>query len=155
VALLQRWRAALDEGSLALHFLGAHRAIDPARLAIVGYSLGAYLGVTLAARERAVRALVLAAGGDLPERGPFTPLVRSVVDPVRSVQKLGGRPLLMVHGKWDRTVRPEQAERLFAAAGEPKTILWWDAGHVLPAAAIAKASEWLRKALDASGRGQG
>lgn len=147
LVLLQRWRTALDEATLALRFLGAHRGVEPGRVAVVGYSLGAYLAVTLAAREGAVRALVLAAGGDLPDGGPFTALVRPVVDPIRAVKRLDGRPLLMVHGRWDRTIRPPQAERLFAAASEPKTIRWWDAGHVLPPAAIAEAAEWLKARL--------
>jgi dienelactone hydrolase len=152
LALLRRWQTALDEGTLALGYLGAHERVDPARLALVGYSLGAFLAVTLAARERRVRAVVLAAGGDLPDGSPFTALVRPLVDPIRAVRRLEGRPLLMVHGRWDRTVRPPQAERLFAAAGEPKTIRWWDAGHVLPAAAIAEAAEWLDEALGGSER---
>jgi dienelactone hydrolase len=148
-ALLRRWRAALDDTALALRYLGAHTRVDPGRLALVGYSLGAFLAVTVAARERVVRALVLAAGGDLPDGSPLTGLVRPIVDPVRAVKQLAGRPLLMMHGRWDRTVRPEQAERLFAAAEEPKTIRWWDAGHILPAAAIADAAGWLVDALDA------
>ena len=53
----------------------------------------------------------------------------------------------MVHGKRDRTVRPEQAERLFAAAGEPKEMRWWDSGHYLPQAAIEDAARWLKTAL--------
>ena len=153
LVLLRRWQAALEEGTLALRYLGAYKRVDPGRLALVGYSLGAFLAVTIAAREPAVRALALAAGGDLPDGSPFTALVRPVVDPVRAVKRLAGRPLLMVHGKWDRTVRPPQAERLFAAAGEPKTIRWWDAGHVLPPAAIADAAEWLERALRVEDRG--
>jgi hypothetical protein len=33
-----------------------------------------------------------------------------VADPVRAIRKLEGRPLLMVHGRRDRTVKPEQAD---------------------------------------------
>jgi uncharacterized protein len=53
----------------------------------------------------------------------------------------------MVSGRHDRTIRPEQAERLFAAAMEPKEIQWWDAGHYLPEAAIGAAAEWLKRHL--------
>jgi hypothetical protein len=53
----------------------------------------------------------------------------------------------MVHGKRDRTVTPAQAQRLFDAAREPKTLRWWDAGHYLPDAAIDDAAEWLRGTL--------
>ena len=45
------------------------------------------------------------------------------------------------------TVTPAQAERLYAAAAEPKTIRWWESGHYLPDAAIDDAAEWLRAAL--------
>jgi fermentation-respiration switch protein FrsA (DUF1100 family) len=65
------------------------------------------------------------------------------------VQRLAGRPFLMVHGRWDRTVTPAQAERLFAAAREPKELRWWDAAHILPPAAIADAAEWLATRLAA------
>lgn len=139
--------------AIALRFLGAHAAIDPARLAVVGYSLGAYLALALAERDAAPRAVVLAAGGDLPRDTPLAHLVRSLVDPLMAVRRLSGRPLLMVHGRHDRTIRPDQAERLFAAAGEPKEIQWWDAGHHLPDAAIDRAAVWLEDRLRTSDGG--
>ncbi|MDF2776219.1 MAG: dipeptidyl aminopeptidase/acylaminoacyl-peptidase-like protein, partial [Geminicoccaceae bacterium] len=86
------------------------------------------------------------AGGDLPDY-PFAALLRAVVDPLRAVRSLGGRPLLMVHGRRDRTILPLQAERLFAAASEPKEIQWWDAGHYLPDAAVKRAATWLAERL--------
>ena len=147
--LMRRWNGALAEATAALRFLEEYPEVNGRRLALVGYSLGAFLAVIVAAREPLVRALVLAAGGDLPRGTPFDRLIRAVADPVRAVRKLGGRPLLMVHGRSDRTVRPEQAERLYAAAGEPKTIRWYDCGHWLPPAAIRDAAQWLRDRLAA------
>jgi uncharacterized protein len=147
--LVRRWRLAIDDCGLALRWLAAQRDVEPDRLAIVGYSLGSYVGAVVAAGRAEVRALVVAAGGDLPARTPLVALVRAVADPLRAVRRLAGRPLLVVHGRRDRTVLPEQAERLFAAAGEPKTIRWWDAGHWLPVAAIADAARWLALALGA------
>jgi fermentation-respiration switch protein FrsA (DUF1100 family) len=141
--LLRKWQIAEEEGVLALRYLQARPEIDGQRLAVVGYSLGAYLGLALAARDSAARAVVLAAGGDLPLTTPFTRLVRAIADPVRQVRRLSGRPLLMVNGRHDRTVTADQAERLFEAASEPKEIHWWDSGHYLPATAIDRAAEWL------------
>ena len=143
MALASAWRTAQADARLALGYLGARAEVDAGCVAIVGYSMGSFLGVLVAAEERKVRALVLAAGGDLPDGTPFERLVRTLADPLRAVRKLDGRPLLMVHGKRDRTVTPAQAERLFAAANEPKTIRWWDAGHYLPDAAIDDAGRWL------------
>ncbi len=150
--LMRNWKLALAECVIGLRYLGARPEIDRERLSIVGYSLGSFLGVTVAARDRSVRAIVLAAGGDLPADMPFGGMVRAVIDPVAAVGKLDGTPLLMVHGRGDRTVTPEQARRLFDAAREPKEIRWWDAGHRLPAAAIGGAAAWLAEQLGALGR---
>jgi len=147
LAMVQVWRQALDEVRLGLRYLEARREVDRGRLALVGYSMGSFLSVVVAADEPRVRAVVLAAGGDLPDGTPFAAVARMIADPVRAVRKLEGRPLLMVNGRNDRTIRPEQAERLFAAAAQPKEIRWWDAGHYLPPAASDDAAKWLRAQL--------
>ena len=56
---------------------------------------------------------------------------------------VGGRPVLMVNGRYDRTVQAEHAERLFAAAGEPRELYWYDGGHWPPPVAIGYAADWL------------
>lgn len=145
--LVSRWRLAVNEGRMAIQLLLRHPAVDRSRVGLVGYSLGSFLGVTIAAAEPEVRAILLAAGGDLPASIPFGPIVRSIADPPRLVRKLAGRPLLMVNGKLDRTIRPEQAERLYAAAAEPKEIRWYAGGHWPPAAEIEAAADWLARTL--------
>ncbi len=143
LALAGAWRTALRDARLALAYLGARAEVDRTRLALVGYSMGSFLGVHVAAEERGVRALVLAAGGDLPERMPYARALRLLTDPLRAVRKLDGRPLLMLHGRQDGTVKPDQAQRLFDAAHEPKELRWYDAGHYLPTTALADAAAWL------------
>ena len=145
--LAKRWRAALEECRVALRLLAELPEVDPARLGLVGYSMGAYLGVMVAAREPSVRALVLAAGGDLPTDVPYARLVRTLVDPIRAVRAYAGRPLLVVHGRHDRTVRPDQAERLYEAAREPKEMVWYDGGHWLPDAVVRRAAKWVSEKL--------
>jgi putative ABC transport system permease protein len=49
IALVSAWRLAQDEARLALGYLGARAEVDAARLAIVGYSMGSFLGVLVAA----------------------------------------------------------------------------------------------------------
>jgi len=147
LAAVRLWRSALQEAGLAVRYLGARREVDGGRLGVAGYSLGSFLAVALAAGEPRVKAVVVAAGGDLPSGTPLAAVARTVADPTRAVRRLSPRPLLMVHGRDDRTVRPEQAERLYAAAGEPKELRWYAAGHYLPAAAIQYAAGWLRERL--------
>lgn len=147
LALAGAWRRAQKEAHRALDYLAARDDIAADRLGLVGYSMGSFLGLVVAATANHVRAVVLAAGGDLPTGTPYDRAMRLIADPVQAVQRLGGRPLLMVHGRHDRTVSPAQAQRLFDAAREPKTLEWWDAGHYLPDAAIAHASRWMATAL--------
>ena len=150
LALVQTWRSAISEAHGALAYLADQPSIDAHRIALVGYSLGSYISVMVAADDPHVRALVLAAGGDLPEQTPFASLVRTIADPRRAVRNLAGRPLLMVNGKFDRVVTPAQARALFDAAREPKEIRWYDGGHWPSAPMIAETSEWLAEQLAVS-----
>ncbi len=143
LAIFGLWRQAVRECRLAFGYLGARPEIDRGCRGVAGYSLGSFLAVQLAAEEKGVRAVCLAAGGDLPDGTPLAAVARAFADPMRAVRELDGRPLLMVHGKNDRTVTPAQAKRLFEAAHEPKELRWWPAGHRLPPDAIDYAADWL------------
>ena len=145
--LVSLWRLALSEIRYALDYLEGLVAVDPERLGIVGYSLGSFLAAVAAANDQRVRALVLASGGDLPEETPFAPIVRAAADPLRAIRKFAGRPLLMVNGRYDRTIEPAQAERLYEAARDPKQIHWYEGGHWPPQAAIDFAANWLTSRL--------
>jgi len=141
--MVTRWREALDESALVLRYLADRPDVDAARISLVGYSLGAFIGLKVASANAMVSSLVLAAGGDLPDHTPFIGLVRTVADPIRMARNLKSRRLLMLHGRYDRAVTPAQAERLFKAAPEPKKMSWWDCGHLLPPQAIDEAAAWL------------
>lgn len=143
---MRHWRAAISEATLALRYLGARPEIDGSCIAVVGYSLGAFLGLVVAA-DPAVPAVVLAAGGELPAGTVFDTLIRRMVDPAAAIRRLAGRPILMINGRRDRTIRPDQAERLYAAAAEPKEIRWYDGGHWLPPQAVQYGAEWLAARL--------
>jgi len=141
--MVKLWRLALEECTVALRYLCARPEVDAGRLGLIGYSMGAFLGVIAASRHEQFKAVVLAAGGDLPLDTPFGSLVRMAADPIRAVRELNGRPLLMIHGRHDRTVTPDQAERLYAAAREPKELRWFPTGHTLRTDAIEFAAKWL------------
>ncbi len=141
--MVTRWREALDEAGLVLRYLAGRPDLDASRISLLGYSLGAFIGLKVASANPLVSSVVLAAGGDLPEQTPFISLVRAVADPIKMARNLKGRRLLMLHGRYDRAVTPAQAERLFKAAPEPKKMMWWDCGHLLPPQAIDEAAAWL------------
>ncbi len=147
LALVAAWTTAVREARAAIEWLAAQPEIDGERIAVIGYSLGGYLALMTASEEPRVRAVTLAAAGDLPDTTPYAALVRRAVDPLRAVRKLRGRPLLLVNGRRDTTTRPVQAERLFAYAEEPKRLSWYDGGHWPPPSAIDEAAEWTAQAL--------
>jgi uncharacterized protein len=145
--LMGIWRSAVAEARAALEYLRTRDDIDGTRLGLVGYSLGSFLANIVAADEPAIGPVVLAGGGDLPDGIPFEGLVRAAVNPLRAVRSIEGRPLLMINGRHDRTVTAAQAKRLFEAAGEPKTIRWYNGGHWPPDQEIDAAADWLADAL--------
>ena len=147
ITMVNTWRRALSEVRCSLDYLSNLAAVDPQRLALVGYSLGGYLAVVAAGEDTRWRAIVLASAGDLPEQVPFVSLVRAAADPLKAVRKLGGRPLLMVNGRFDRTIKAPQAERLYEAAGDPKEIHWYHGGHWPPQPAIDFGAQWLAERL--------
>jgi predicted esterase len=142
LALVKEWNKALAEAKAAVDWLSKQKEIDAKRITIAGYSLGSYIALQTAASERRVSSIILAAGGDLPET-PWTSMIRMMSNPLKSAASLDDQPLLMLHGKLDRTIRPAQAERLFDAAAEPKKMRWYDSGHVLPPEAADDAAAWL------------
>ena len=148
LALVGAWRTAVREVEDVVTWLADQRSVDALRLAVLGYSLGGFLALMAAADDVRLRVVALAAAGDLPDATPYASMVRALVDPPRAARKLRGRPLLLINGRWDTTTRPAQAERLFAAAQEPKTMLWYDGGHWPPAACINDAVDWIQCELD-------
>ena len=148
LAIVAKWKLAMTDSVAALDYLAAHPGVDGSRLAVIGYSLGAFLSVQVASDDARVEAVVLAAGGDLPDDLPFQKMVRTVADPVKAIRRLN-KPILMVNGQYDRTVRPAQAKRLHEAAREPKTIRWYAGGHWPPAAEMTAVADWLASLLGA------
>jgi fermentation-respiration switch protein FrsA (DUF1100 family) len=57
------------------------------------------------------------------------------IDPVHWVGRISPRPVLMIAGDADRSVPPESARALHAAAREPKTVVWYHGGHAIPSEA--------------------
>src|SRR5687767_13086563 len=119
VGLLKHWQTALAEARHAITWLVDTGEIDPMHIAVAGYSLGSYVALQTAVADRRIKCVVVGAGGDLPHT-PWTGMVRMILDPLASARSLRRQPLLMLHGKHDRTIGREQAQRLYDAAPEPK-----------------------------------
>lgn len=136
----------------ALDFLETRADVDPARIGLLGYSLGAMMGSILAGVDERVAACAFLVGGDIVRtyQGQVPVFLRGMLDPVSPslfVGHIAPRPVLFINGKWDNKVSLESAELLHHAAGEPKEIRWADCGHLLPEPEARYGVEWLAKRL--------
>ncbi len=117
--------------SRAVDYLLARADVDPSRLAFVGISWGAITGVTYAAHDRRVKAVVSILGGG----GPLglADIVRGKreesVDPVRNVGLIAPRPLLLINATKDQVILRPFARALHRAAGKGAEKVWFETDH--------------------------
>jgi len=109
--------------------------IPAERLVLYGESLGAAITLELARRHPCAAVISESAFTSLPDIGagvyPFLPvryLSRFHYDNLAKVAELGV-PLLILHSPTDELVPFAHAERLFAAAREPKRLVRTSGGH--------------------------
>lgn len=126
----------------AVDFATQHPRVDPSRLGMFGYSLGAYLAVAEASRDPRIDAVAELAGGIF--RGNSARMQRMP-------------PLLILHGRADRRVAFQYAAALEARAralgAVPEVHVYDGEGHVLsPTAqqdAMRRALRFLERRLPA------
>jgi dipeptidyl aminopeptidase/acylaminoacyl peptidase len=139
----------------AVKFLLSRPEVNPARIGLLGHSMGGATVLRAAARMDQVRAVVAqsayssleenVARGTVAQAGlpPFLfgPLIvwlgerasglrLKQVRPIDDVPAISPRAILFVHGKQDHAISTENSLRLYAAANEPKELyLMENAGH--------------------------
>ena len=150
----------------AVDLLVARPDVDASRLGYVGVSYGGAMGALFVGIERRLKTgvLVVADGGlvthltgpedaDSPLAGLTCPERRRwlesmiAIEPVRYIGFAPPTSLLLQSGRQDNLVPPPDAERLHAAAPDPKTVQWYQAGHGLDATAVRARSFWLHEHL--------
>ncbi len=132
-------------GMLALSFLHREEHLDIDRVAIIGVSVGVPFATMHGALDERVPTVVLIhGGGDLPAqvravhepRWLATPasIMAAILfhsfEPLRYVDRIAPRKLVMVAARHDTMLPLETIEKLYARAGEPKEMIWTESGHV-------------------------
>ena len=136
-------RQAVCDLGRTLDALATHPELETSRCAYASFSMGTILGASFCAADPRPCAAALAIGG-----GGFGP---PEVDPARWIGRFAPRPVLFVNASRDERVPRAASEALFAAAGEPKEIAWFDCGHSeLPGAALKTMWTFLRRHLSLS-----
>ncbi len=161
--------------SAVIDYISGLEDVDKSRLCLLGSSAGAAVSVYVASNDLRISALAtLACPAEFgfitdSQRAKATidhfrsiGLIRDAdfppsigewsanfdkVAPIKWIDKIAPRPLLLVHGDRDDLVPVEHAHRLFEKAGEPKKlVILPGAGHRVrhEEKAISMASNWLQ-----------
>jgi dipeptidyl aminopeptidase/acylaminoacyl peptidase len=138
-----------------IDFLLTRPEVDSEQIGVVGQSLGGVTAIRAAAQMPELRAVVVQsvftsieeniASGVRQITGlpafPFAPMVIyfgqqetglsiEQVRPIDDIAHISPRAVLLLHGQQDRTITPDNSQRLYDAAGEPKQLVWFpDAAH--------------------------
>lgn len=128
-------RGTYMDGEAAWEYLTTERNVAPERIVVFGRSLGAAVAAKVAAEHRP-RALILeSAFTSVPDMAasvfPLLPvrfLARTRYDNLKRVAEIAC-PLLVIHSRNDEIIPFAHAERLYAAANDPKRMLEIRHGH--------------------------
>ena len=133
-------RQAVIDLRRALDAAEAFPGVDAGRVGYAGFSLGSIIGATFCGVDARPCAAALALGG-----GGLGP---PETDPLRHLGRFSPRPLLLIGAARDQTIPRSATEALFAAAGEPKQLVWFDGSHhALPGKALKAMWLFLRAPL--------
>ena len=151
---------AIKDLQRAVDVLRSRPNVDDERIAFVGFSWGGATGALLVGIERRLKAAALVVGhaGQVSlVTGPegfknisVLPCARRVafiramtpIEPIRFVGQ-ANIPLLLQNGSFDVYVPVYLAEELHAVVPQPRTILWYSAGHGLNQQAVIDRHDWL------------
>lgn len=117
------------DGRAAYDYLVKDRHLDPARLILMGESLGCAISIQLAIERKAAGLVIEAPFGSIAQMAnaiyPFLPLgsfIRTRYENVKKIPQLK-MPLFVVQGTKDEVIPVAQGKMVFDAAPQPKQYL--------------------------------
>ena len=146
----------------AVDVLRAQPNVDDDRIAYVGVSYGGAMGALFAAIEPRIKAAALVVGdGGLVTHSTNSPEALAFmgslscatrvawfremvpIEPIRFIGLATPTALLLQNGQTDNLVIAADAQTLHNSASQPKTLLWYNAGHGLNQQAVVDRHNWL------------
>ena len=138
----------------AVAYVKSRAEVDPSKIGVIGFSMGAAASIQAAARCQDIAALVADSAYanfvdaarysfSLITRVPHFPMApmamrwakwlvnvdANQLRPVDAIGRIAPRPVLIAHGELDEIVPVRHAHNLFKAAGEPKELWIHPAAH--------------------------
>jgi dienelactone hydrolase len=129
----------------AIDLLLARDDVDPERIGLVGYSLGAEAAILTAAVENRLATVIVQAS---PARLDGE---RRDLDPIRYVAHTAPAELYFQGATLDQSVPPRELQALIAKAPKPVYDRWYDTSHSFEPAANRDQVAWLRDHLGLRG----
>jgi uncharacterized protein len=129
---------AIDDVIRMAHLLSEQEGIDPRRVAVRGSSLGGFLAISAAARAGEIAGVIAIcpASPDHLTRGVRRgDLEMRIGDPLaleawlaaqdlgEAVERISGRPLILMHAEGDIEIPSDHSEELFERASEPRKLV--------------------------------
>jgi fermentation-respiration switch protein FrsA (DUF1100 family) len=138
--------AALGDVAAMATFLGDRSGVDSTRICVRGSSMGGFMAIHAAASGDGIAGVIAIcpAGEGQLLRGLRTgqlemragPGARAALgewlassDIGVAVERLSGRPLLLIHAEGDERIPIEQSRELYERAGEPRKLIALPGGH--------------------------
>jgi predicted esterase len=138
-----------------MDFLSDQTGFDAKRFAFVGHDFGGMYGVLAGSLdERPTHYVIMAATPRFPDWYLYGPKLEGglrekfieamkEIDPITHIPNLATAPVFLQFGNDDFHVPLERADEFFAAAGEPKEMKIYEAGHGLNEDATKDRKDWL------------
>jgi len=142
-----------------MDYLSGQPDMDHKRFAYVGHDFAGMYGVLAGSLDkRPTHYVVMAATPRFPDWYLYSPklegeareaFIREMAptDPITHIPKLAPAPIFMQFANDDFHVPLERADEFFAAAGEPKEMKVYEAGHGLNEEATKDRKDWLARQL--------
>ncbi|MFL5869865.1 MAG: alpha/beta hydrolase [Solirubrobacterales bacterium] len=136
----------VDDVSRMARTLADHDGVDPGRVCARGSSLGGFIAIHAAATSTAIAGVIavcpagerdllrglrngtLEVGGSAQARSDLEAWLAEH-DLREAVERLSGRPLILIHARGDERIASEWSEELYLRAGEPKKLILLPGGH--------------------------
>ena len=115
--------------------------LNPEKVGLIGFSMGAMMGTILTAIDERIRVALPCVGGELDT-------LPETCRPALFAPYLTDRPIAFVNGHNDPTVPEASAKKLHSAVGTNPTIFWYDeADHTIPKPTLRLGTDWLVEKL--------